>query len=178
MTTLRYPQVAPGYGASVDYLYISLKQARSEVDALKVVTWVIANDKDIKPPIPPGSKPQPVGEFGLEIEFPDRTRFPANVFFIPRVFYPVNLLTATAPVEDVVAPTIEEHGIELLAEKLKRHQARGYTKPKPFYRKLMQRAFKKIKKISEAKFDEVIWRGAIAKPGVIAPKAGAKPRRK
>jgi hypothetical protein len=170
-TTL-WPIVSLGYGAYLGDLFTSLRRGgKSEDNALRIVAWLIENDKEIKPSIPSGSKPRPVGVNGLDIDFPNGTSLPAGVFWIPRVFIP-NL-----PDEPAVATatvTIEEQWIKRLAEKLRRDRAREIMKRKAFYRRLFKRAFG----LSAVKFDNVVWPAALKAPGVEPPRAGAPTKKK
>ena len=55
-TLVRYPPIAPGYGAYLDRLFVTLVQSgKAEADALATVAYVIENTKGISPPNSPGS---------------------------------------------------------------------------------------------------------------------------
>ena len=163
MTTLRCILPA-GSGAYLDYLFISLLQERkSEADALKVVTWVIENDKAIKPPIPPGSKPLADGH-SLEIEFPDHTRFPAGVFFIPRVYYPINLLPAIAAPTATPAPGQVQTPI---AREWAQAQARRQAQRAIHQQRLEQRRQQDRAILEEAR--QNVFSEPITKPSPVAP---------
>jgi hypothetical protein len=178
MTALPYTDEA----TLADYYWQLSVHSINGTKALKNLNhWIETEQIKLDPPLQPHDRLCPRSFAYLVIETADGRVLPSTDFrVLIRAPEPVTVVTYPAPDlpprfvwSTAEPPSVEQQGIKLLAEKLRRHQARGYTKRKDFYRKLLQRALK----LSARKFDAIVWPGALREPGV-KPFLGGAPTKK